>query len=259
MLFAVMHVVSLLLALATTAHATPLALTSRDSISPPITSPSAGTVWRAGERQTVTWDLSGLEGVQPSNPLASIILGTFIDGKERLFFSSPIISGFPILDGNVTLVVPSVETGNDYIVCLFGSSGNISPPFTIIGSESSPVPSASTRIEAASSSNTLPPHQTGDSSSSVSLPPDVTRTDPGSSSASSTSSFVSFTLPSGILPSGASVTTAGETPTSPAPSPSPTDPAAAGAGADNSGSTVSVTHLQVWSVLVGGFVLRAML
>lgn len=32
----------------------------RDSVAPPITSPTAGTVWRAGETQMVTWYVPAL-------------------------------------------------------------------------------------------------------------------------------------------------------------------------------------------------------
>ncbi|KAI0755240.1 hypothetical protein C8Q80DRAFT_1061319, partial [Daedaleopsis nitida] len=129
-----MHLVSLLLALAVTTRATPVALSERDSIAPPITQPTAKTVWKTGETQTVTWDLSGLAGVQPSNPTAQILLGTLsADGSIHLLVSTPIASGFPILGGNVSLVVPSVASGGNYIVCLFGSTRDISPAFTIVG------------------------------------------------------------------------------------------------------------------------------
>ncbi|KAI0373747.1 hypothetical protein BV20DRAFT_962319, partial [Pilatotrama ljubarskyi] len=49
----------------------------------------------------------------------------------------PLVSGFPVLDGNVTLTVPSVPSGANYIACLFDTSDDISPPFTIIGAEAS--------------------------------------------------------------------------------------------------------------------------
>ncbi|KAI0769904.1 hypothetical protein C8Q74DRAFT_1203181 [Fomes fomentarius] len=263
-----MQVVSLL-ALFGTALAKPLALIPRDSIAPPITNPKAGAVWKAGETQTVTWDLSGLEGVTPSNPNGMILLGTFIDGKEHLFVSSPIKEDFPILSGNVTITVPSVATGSDYIVCLFGNSGNISPTFTILGSDSpssSAVPSP-TKIQAASSSNTLPPHQTADPSTSVTLPPGATVTDPiPSLSATSTpesgsSTSVSASVPTGALPSGVSVTSGGvastSSATSPATSPSTTGTATGDAG--NFGSKVSVTRVHLWTIVGAFMALRVLL
>ncbi|KAI0669232.1 hypothetical protein C8Q78DRAFT_1042331 [Trametes maxima] len=147
------------LALATlsTTFAKPLALSPRDSVSPPITNPTAGTVWKAGSTQTITWDVAALHGAQPSNPLAKLILGTVTpDGEENLMFESPLLSGFPILDGNVSLTLPWLPSGDNYILCgrsqlrlytgtacktlpplilVFGSTLDISHPFTIVGTE----------------------------------------------------------------------------------------------------------------------------
>ncbi|KAI8978796.1 hypothetical protein BD414DRAFT_494423 [Trametes punicea] len=157
---------SLLLAFAASASvalAKPLYLADRDAVSPPITSPTAQTVWRAGETQTVTWDVTALDGAPPSNPLAKIILGTLTpDGDEHLMFDNPLVSNVPILGGNASLTVPSVPTGDNYIVCLFGSSGDISPMFTIIGTDASSSSSAS-----ASSSPSL----SGFTSPASALPP----------------------------------------------------------------------------------------
>ncbi|KAI0662713.1 hypothetical protein C8Q70DRAFT_578268 [Cubamyces menziesii] len=132
-------VTSLVLAIAaSTALAKPVQLTTRDDVLPPITNPTAQTVWRVGETQTVTWDVAALNGAPPSNPTAKIILGTLTsDGDEHLMLESPLASDFPILGGNVSLTVPSVPDGNNYIVCLFGSTGDISPMFTITGGNSS--------------------------------------------------------------------------------------------------------------------------
>ncbi|RPD62748.1 hypothetical protein L227DRAFT_562040 [Lentinus tigrinus ALCF2SS1-6] len=156
-----MNALYAVLALAAAALATPLAMTPRDSVSPPITNPTAQTVWRVGDTVTVEWDVAALNGAQPSNPLAKIILGTLADNVEHLMIESPLVSNFPILGGNVSLVVPSVPSGSDYIVCLFGTSGDISPAFTIVGTDAS---STLGQTLAASSSNTLPPHQTTDPS-----------------------------------------------------------------------------------------------
>ncbi|KAI0357430.1 hypothetical protein OH77DRAFT_1422287 [Trametes cingulata] len=118
--------------------AKPISWSRRDAVSPPITNPSAGTVWRTGETQTITWDVTALNGARPSNPLAKIILGTIgADGQEKLMFGTPLLSGIPILGGKVTLTVPSVPTGDNYIICLFGSSDDVSTPFTIVGAEPS--------------------------------------------------------------------------------------------------------------------------
>ncbi|KAH9933229.1 uncharacterized protein BXZ73DRAFT_18801, partial [Epithele typhae] len=98
---------------------------------PPITDPTSQTVWTVGEKETVTWDTSVLEGVTPSNPNGTLLLGTFVDDQEHLMTESPLAKDFSLFDGNVTLTVPSVDPGKDYIVCLVGNSGNISPVFTI--------------------------------------------------------------------------------------------------------------------------------
>ncbi|KAI0826765.1 hypothetical protein BC628DRAFT_1319354 [Trametes gibbosa] len=106
----------------------------RDSVSPPITNPTAGAVWMVGETQTITWDVAALHGARPSNPEAMIILGTVAeDGQMRLMYESPLASGFSILSGTVNVTVPSLRSGGNYILCVFGSTRDISPPFTIVG------------------------------------------------------------------------------------------------------------------------------
>ncbi|KAM5539514.1 hypothetical protein V8D89_006966 [Ganoderma adspersum] len=302
LLSTIMQAAFLLLALAVSALGKPLAFRPRDAISPPITNPTASSVWKAGDRQTVTWDLSGLNGAQPSNPLGKVILGTFINGEEHLMLESPLASGFNILDGNVTLTVPTVTTGNDYIVCraytttiilpitflladpapesqklthpsapsapaVFGSSGDISAPFTIVGTDASA--SASTHINAASSSNTLPPHETTDPSTTVSLPHGVPVTgDPSSaptttaSDASSTTALVS--IPSGVVPPSG---TPAASSTATAPGASSTGTAAsltdtgsgtgtgtatAAASTGNSGARMAAVNVPLWSAAVSG-------
>ena len=51
----VTQLASLFLALVATSFATPLAITQRDVVDPPITNPTAKTVWTVGETETVTW------------------------------------------------------------------------------------------------------------------------------------------------------------------------------------------------------------
>ncbi|KAI1794897.1 hypothetical protein LXA43DRAFT_92166 [Ganoderma leucocontextum] len=278
LLSTIIQAIFLLLALAVTVLAKPLAFRPRDAISPPITNPTASTVWKAGDRQTVTWDLSGLNGVQPSNPIGEVILGTFINGEENLLLESPLASGFNILDGNVTLTVPTVTTGGDYIVCLFGSSGDITAPFTIIGTDPSASASASTHINAASSSNTLPPHQTTDPSTTVSLPHGVPITgDPSSAPTSSStpsatglsSTTALVSIPSGVVPpSGVPSSTA----TSPSASATGTGTsststgtgtgtatAAASTSTGNSGARMAVTDFHLWGAVSGALALFALL
>ncbi|KAH9933250.1 uncharacterized protein BXZ73DRAFT_21330, partial [Epithele typhae] len=132
-----MQLVAFVFALAVSVFATPLTITPRDVVAPPIIVPTAQTMWTVGEKETVTWDTSVLEGVTPSNPNGTLLLGTFVDGQEHLMGESPLATDFSLFDGNVTLTVPSVAPGKDYIVCLIGDSGNISPAFTILGAGSS--------------------------------------------------------------------------------------------------------------------------
>lgn len=82
MFFVIMQVVSLL-ALFGTALAKPLALIPRDSIAPPITNPKAGSVWKAGETQTVTWYVnhSACRSTTPQAFLTRFI-GIYPDWKE---------------------------------------------------------------------------------------------------------------------------------------------------------------------------------
>ncbi|TBU27145.1 hypothetical protein BD311DRAFT_866256 [Dichomitus squalens] len=255
-----MHAMFFLLALAVTTLAKPLAFNPRDAISPPITNPTAQTVWKAGDTQTVTWDLSGLNGAQPSNPQAQIILGTFINGEEHLLLDTVLASGFNILDGNVTLTVPTVTTGSDYIVCLFGSSGDISPPFTIVGTDASSSSFApTTQADAASSSRRLPPHQTTHPTTSVSLPPTVIQTTIPSSASSplTTWSSTSIFFPSGTPSSAVSGSTQ-PTATATSPSNSTTGTSASSTstitgavGTGNSGARTTVAELHLWSAIVG--------
>ncbi|KAI0822533.1 hypothetical protein BC628DRAFT_1388967 [Trametes gibbosa] len=100
-----------------------------DVVRPPITSPKAGDVWTAGSTQLITWDTSSI--ANPTGETGLILLGTLKNGDEQLNANSPLALGFPISAGAVNVTVPAVPTGDDYIVALFGDSGNISPTFTI--------------------------------------------------------------------------------------------------------------------------------
>ncbi|KAI0632429.1 hypothetical protein C8Q77DRAFT_923677 [Trametes polyzona] len=107
-----------------------------NSVAVSVTLPTKGTVWKVGEAQQIQWDVPALHGASPSNPIARIILGTINpNGRMKLMYETPIASGFPLLGGNVNLTVPSVPTGKNYIVCVFGSTRDISSPFTIIGDD----------------------------------------------------------------------------------------------------------------------------
>ncbi|EPS98412.1 hypothetical protein FOMPIDRAFT_1093403, partial [Fomitopsis schrenkii] len=105
----------------------------RDVISPPVTSPDASTTWNVGETVTVTWNLSALPpNTNVTGVKGKLVLGYSTWDSEHLDINNPLATNFLLSDSKVSFVVPSVPTRNNYIVDLFGDSGNISPNFTII-------------------------------------------------------------------------------------------------------------------------------
>ncbi|ETW81827.1 hypothetical protein HETIRDRAFT_247666, partial [Heterobasidion irregulare TC 32-1] len=98
-------------------------------VSPPITSPTASTVWNVGDKVLVTWDTSDIP--EPKNFTGQLLLGFQENDSENLMLDSPLASGFQLIDGQVQITVPDVPPKSDYIVVLFGDSGNASPEFTI--------------------------------------------------------------------------------------------------------------------------------
>ncbi|KAH9851823.1 hypothetical protein C2E23DRAFT_732406 [Lenzites betulinus] len=103
---------------------------------PQIISPAAGTVWPAGSVQTLTWDTSNIpEDAKNQTGLALLgyIVGNTTD--EHLDVANPLATGFPITAGAANVTVPDVPARDDYVVVLFGDSGNTSPKFTITNAE----------------------------------------------------------------------------------------------------------------------------
>ncbi|KAJ4481965.1 hypothetical protein J3R30DRAFT_3455516 [Lentinula aciculospora] len=126
-------------------------LLSRDVYDPPITSPTASTVWQVGQTVTVSWDTTNLPPAsQLTDPNGTVVLGymTSPTDSEHLMLDPPLAQDFPLSDGKVSFTVPSVVTRTDYIIALFGDSGNISPTFTIQGSDSSSSSALSTTTSA---------------------------------------------------------------------------------------------------------------
>jgi len=124
------------LAIGMSASAAPVVLSSlaeRDVWAPKVTSPNAGTTWKIGSSQTVTWDTSNPPS-QVSNPVGSLLLGYLNpdgSGGENLDVDHPLAQGFQLTDGSVTVTVPTVDEKDSYIVVLIGDSGNASDEFTI--------------------------------------------------------------------------------------------------------------------------------
>jgi len=124
------------LAISMSASAAPVVLSSlsqRDVWVPPIITPNAETSWTIGSNQTVTWDTSNPPS-QVSNPIGTLLLGHLEPdgaGGENLDVDHPLARNFSLYDGSVTITVPNVVPGDNYIVVLIGDSGNASPEFKI--------------------------------------------------------------------------------------------------------------------------------
>lgn len=104
---------------------------SREVYSPPVTSPDASTIWDIGSIEQVTWDTSSIPKAI-TNSKGKLVLGYVNNGTdEHLDLDHPLAEGFEITQGFVQVVVPNVKPANDYIVVLFGDSGNRSPAFNI--------------------------------------------------------------------------------------------------------------------------------
>ncbi|GAW00162.1 hypothetical protein LENED_001662 [Lentinula edodes] len=146
-------------------------LLSRDVFDPPITSPSASTIWQVGQTVTVIWDITNLPPAsQLTDPNGTVVLGYMASStdSEHLMIDSPLAQDFPLSDGNVSFIVPSVVTRSDYIIALFGDSGNISPTFTIQGTDSSSsAPTTSTSVSTPLSTSSSISVPTSSSSSTL--------------------------------------------------------------------------------------------
>ncbi|KAI0766365.1 hypothetical protein BD413DRAFT_570391 [Trametes elegans] len=114
---------------------------------PDITSPKAGDSWPAGSVQTVTWDVSDIPE-EAKNHTGILLLG-FIEGNstnENLDVEHPLATEFPIIAGSAQVTVPDVESRDDYVIVLFGDSGNTSPKFTITNDDASAAPISGTSV-----------------------------------------------------------------------------------------------------------------
>ncbi|KAH9168437.1 hypothetical protein EDB89DRAFT_2099733, partial [Lactarius sanguifluus] len=104
-------------------------LVKRIVVSPHITSPSASTTWNVGDKVTVTWDTSSIP--PPGNFTGQLLLGFLTHEGENLDIDHPLAQDILLSTGSVQITVPNVPVGTNYIVVLFGDSGNASPQFTI--------------------------------------------------------------------------------------------------------------------------------
>ncbi|GLB45478.1 hypothetical protein LshimejAT787_2300380 [Lyophyllum shimeji] len=105
----------------------------RDVFSPHITSPNEKSVWPVGTKQTVTWETDNIPpDSQLTNPNGKVVLGHLgPTGGLNLMLDNPLAQDFKLRVGQVEITVPDVPPRSDYIVVLFGDSGNASPAFAI--------------------------------------------------------------------------------------------------------------------------------
>lgn len=97
---------------------------------PPVTSPTASAVWEVGGSYQVTWDTS-TKPAKVTNPTGKIYLGHVEKGGGVSQDANPLISGFQLSDGEVSVMVPDDTVPGTYVVVLYGDSGNYSPQFSI--------------------------------------------------------------------------------------------------------------------------------
>ncbi|KAH9060472.1 hypothetical protein EDB87DRAFT_607524 [Lactarius vividus] len=189
-------------------------LVKRIVVSPQITSPSASTTWNVGDKVTVTWETSSIP--PPGNFTGQLLLGFLTLEGENLDVDHPLAQDFSLSTGSVQITVPNVPVRTNYIVVLFGDSGNASPQFTITGGSSttttlSPSPTATTPslppthplspIPTTSPTTSPPPL-----SSPASLPP-VTPTDTSTPGTFTATSPISSPSSSTSTPSSATSAT----------------------------------------------------
>ncbi|KAJ3994618.1 hypothetical protein F5050DRAFT_1575286 [Lentinula boryana] len=255
-------------------------LLSRDVYDPPITSPAASTVWEVGQTVTVTWDTTNLPPAsQLTDPNGTVVLGYMASptDSEHLMIDSPLAQDFPLSDGKVSFTVPSVVTRTDYIIALFGDSGNISPTFTIQGTDtSSSAPTTlSSAIPTSASTSTLTPSTSASSSASSISTGSTVATEAEASSITTTPASegsptntvtnvvtVSFTSGSSTTASGSfsilstsSISSLSASETSTASSSSATEAAASSNGAGRPGTS----QCQVYAFIFAGLLAACLL
>ncbi|KAH9038213.1 hypothetical protein EDB85DRAFT_526741 [Lactarius pseudohatsudake] len=191
-------------------------LVKRIVVSPQITSPSASTTWNAGDKVTVTWETSSIP--PPGNFTGQLLLGFLTLEGENLDIDHPLAQDILLSTGSVQITVPNVPVGANYIVVLFGDSGNASPQFTITGGSSttttlSPSPTTISTPPSLPPTHPLSPIPTTSPtpSSPPSSPPPSSPTSPLPVTPTATSPISS---PSSSTPTSSSVTSATTAPSS---------------------------------------------
>ncbi|KAF8524976.1 hypothetical protein JB92DRAFT_2702652 [Gautieria morchelliformis] len=100
----------------------------------PITAPRAGDTFTAGGTTSVAWHTAVLPASGSPSHNGTLVLG-FVqsaDFSEYLDTEHPLASGFSLQAGAQSVTFPEdLPSRDDYIIVLFGDSGNISPRFII--------------------------------------------------------------------------------------------------------------------------------
>ncbi|KAF9523906.1 hypothetical protein CPB83DRAFT_732368, partial [Crepidotus variabilis] len=99
---------------------------------PTITLPSNNTIWVASSMVVATWNVRDMPN-QLENPKGTLLLGYLEpdSSNEHLNLQHKLASNFDLKDGSLKFKCPKVEARDDYIVVLFGDSGNHSERFSI--------------------------------------------------------------------------------------------------------------------------------
>ncbi|KAF8625730.1 hypothetical protein AX15_005221 [Amanita polypyramis BW_CC] len=99
---------------------------------PTITSPAPGDMWKMGKTYNATWNISNIPP-EKQNATGLILLGYEEDNSENLDIEHPLANNFPLKTGSVPITMPfNIQSRPNYIIVLFGDSGNTSPQFSII-------------------------------------------------------------------------------------------------------------------------------
>ncbi|KAI0748736.1 hypothetical protein C8Q80DRAFT_756086 [Daedaleopsis nitida] len=91
---------------------------------PVITYPHHGTIWYTGQRHNVTWDASH-PPMNLTNSTGEIWL------RKSGVNTKVLAQGFNLTLGRIEVTVPSVKSGTNYKLVLYGDSSNTSQNFAI--------------------------------------------------------------------------------------------------------------------------------
>jgi len=117
----------LVAAAAAVSLASAVVATQKVVYAPHIMSPTAGTIWNAGQDYNITWDTSDAP-VHITNTLGEVLFRV----DDVTWDNTTLAKGFNITDGSVKVTAPTVPTGIHYSIVLLGDSGNWSPNFIIV-------------------------------------------------------------------------------------------------------------------------------